>query len=791
MTKRRRSRFKVLLLNPSGWQNESVNLGLCCLAGTLDAAGYESLILDLTRYPMTDAELVARVRRFRPALIGVSVKTATAKEGARVAELLAGRCRKAKFVAGGPHVTLCAETYMTEHPVFDFGVLGEGEQSVVRLAKALAGRRSVKDMDGLAVRADGRVKINPWSPPADLNSLPYPDLDAIEGFNWADFRYPIVTSRGCPFRCTYCCVNKLTGSRRWRRRSPENVVDELEHVAREKGIRAFEIWDDNFTLNLKRAKEICRLLIDRKLNLSWYCHNGIRADHIDSELAELMARAGCTSVAFGIETGNPETFDSIKKGESLSTVINAVETVKHVGIKPVGYFIIGLPGDNLDRFIETVRFQRSLGLWHYVFGMLIPYPRTELWDMVQKQGKMLCEITETQHFSDDVVPVSFELPEFPQEDMIRAFHIARYFELYEVVQKAVARGHRTRVVYMSSPALLEHLPGLFIACGREVRHVVLFSYLDEKIRAIPSYEQVPEGTRIDFIDAPQAWQPDRGESCVIVGERHMLKRHLVLANADVVLFEPRTPLKFMTRLKKPITPSWIIRGRLLGVLGFFRSLPTLVRVFGVGLIVGVALSERYTGRWGGRILRLAGFVRRFFVGIWNVAVRVVRAPYGRVLRAAYTRVRRVPYGQILWATPGRILRALRVHSLLAAYRRVRRVPYGRVLRAIGRGVLSALRALPAAYRRVRRVPYGQILRAVYVRIRRSLRRFAKAAYSAINWLRGKSAAAKVRLKNRLRPYRNKLLRILNVAAFSHLKASLRVMKHRKRDLPFDDHPSHM
>ena len=444
-----RRRYRVLMVNPSGWQKESINLGLCYLAGALDAQGFETLILDPNRYPLSDDGLAAKARAFDPNLIGISVKTATAVEGARVARLLADACPKARVAAGGPHITLCAREYLRANPVYDYALMGEGEQSIVRLAGALSRDEDVTSLEGVVYRDGAEVVANRWSPPEDLDALAYPNLDAVDGFDWAGFRYPIVTSRGCPFECIYCCVNKLTGSRRWRARSAPNVVDELETVAREKGVTAFEIWDDNFTLNLPRAKEICREIIRRGLRLSWYCHNGIRADRIDDELARLMAKAGCTSVAFGIESGNPEVFDTIQKGEPLSAVIKAVETVNRAGIKAVGYFIIGLPGDTLGKFVKSVRFQRSLPLMHYVFGMLIPYPNTRVWDIVHERGRMLCDIEATQHFSDGIVPVSFELPEFPKKDMVRAYYITKYFELYDSVE-AGRDGVRPTVAYIAS-----------------------------------------------------------------------------------------------------------------------------------------------------------------------------------------------------------------------------------------------------------------------------------------------------------------------------------------------------
>jgi radical SAM superfamily enzyme YgiQ (UPF0313 family) len=569
----------VLLINPPGWQNESTNLGLAYLASTLKEAGYQTLILDINRYPLGDRELTQRVLDYSPRVIGISVKTATANSGGYIANLLSPVCPDAIFATGGPHVTLCAESYMNDFPVFDYGIMGEGEKHLVELVDRLSSNTAVESINGLVYRIDGRVQINRWCPPGDLDDLPLPDFDSIEGFDWHDFRYPILTSRGCPFQCIYCCVNKLTGSRKWRSRSAQNVVDELEHINLNMGIKSFEVWDDNFTLNIKRSKEICREIIDRKLNMSWYCHNGIRADRIDEELAILMKQAGCTSVAFGIESGNPETFDSIKKGEPLTAVIEAVKLVKEVGIEAVGYFIIGLPGDTLARFIETVRFQRSLQLDHYTYGMLIPYPQTEVWDMVETGGNFFCDITSTQHFSNDIVPISFEMPDFPKQDMVRAFYISKFYGLYEAVQKIIDKGQIPTVVYLSTPENIDHLPGMIIACDPKTQHIITGDADENALLQLEAFSQVPAGTRITFSRTrPRELSK---ENIIVACQGKSIPKGLVFSNTNMVLINPSFPLHLVIPLRKHIVNKGIIPEFLLSITGYLPGMSDVIKQYGV------------------------------------------------------------------------------------------------------------------------------------------------------------------------------------------------------------------
>jgi anaerobic magnesium-protoporphyrin IX monomethyl ester cyclase len=600
----------ILLINPAGWQKESINLGLSYLAAALSGAGFSVTILDLNRYERDDASLLERVGQLKPFLVGISIKTATAQEGTRLSELLAAAAPEAVVVCGGPHMTLCPEDYMRHSPRVSYGIMGEGELANVALARAIHAGEDPSGIDGVVWRRGGEVVVNPWSPPSDLDSLRRPDLDVIEGFSWQDFRYPIVTSRGCPFGCIYCCVNKLTGSRKWRFRSPENVVDELVAVRDAKGITSFEIWDDNFTLDLVRAKAICRLMIARGLTLSWYCHNGIRADRIDLELAQLMKQAGCTSIAFGIESGNPATFDSINKGEPLSAVVNAVRIVKSVGIKAVGYFIIGLPGDTLERFIETVRFQRALKLDHYVFGMLIPYPHTEVWDIVKQRGVMFCDITQTQHFSDDIVPISFELPEFPKQDMVRAFYIAKYFDVLEAAQGFAGRA-ASKIVYLATPELLAGLGGMIIAGGVAVRHVVVGAS-EEAVRAMPAFTQVPAGTEVSFEPVLRPGLLDGGT--VVVCHNLAIPREVIFGNCGLVLVDPARHLHQAVQVRRAVADVPLVPRVALSGVGVLLNLSRLLHAFGARKLWEVAqiqLVRPVVNRLPRQVPAWRGAVQRF------------------------------------------------------------------------------------------------------------------------------------------------------------------------------------
>ena len=425
--------MKILFLNPPGWQKGSINLGLSYLAAGLIKAGNEVKIFDVNESELAPEVIAERTRAYAPEVIGFSVKTATVKQALLLSAAIKKVYKEALHLAGGPHITLDYENFLKENPEIDFAFLGEADLSLVEFITKLSQKEDFTAVPGLAYRKNGAIFANAVKIVENLDDLPFPNHEVVDTFNPAGFRYPLITSRGCPYNCTYCCVG-LVSTKKWRARSVENILSELKSAKERYNTGLFEILDDNFTLKLDRAKELCRRLISEKLNFKWYCHNGIRADKVDFELAKLMKRAGCESVALGIESGTEEVFDSIKKGEKLSDIVKAVKIIKKAGMRTVGYFIIGLPGDTLAGIKKTIAFQRALKLDNYVYGLLTPYPKTEVFDIIKKEGRLLLDIKDTYHFSAEV-NAAIEYPYFPAAELREAFYLATYSGLYSFKEK--------------------------------------------------------------------------------------------------------------------------------------------------------------------------------------------------------------------------------------------------------------------------------------------------------------------------------------------------------------------
>ena len=440
--------MRVLLVNPPGWQSGSVSLGLGYLASILLEDGHEVKVLDETGKPLAPDVVAEKARRFEPDIVGFHCKTAQANAAVALSMAIKAAVPASVHLVGGPHVTLCHEEFMRENPQFEYGVLGEADLNVAELCRRIEQGKPVGDIPGVVWRSDGGVVATEREMVIDLDELPRPNFDVIEDFSWEGFRYPLLTSRGCPYNCNFCSV-PLISSKRFRQRSPADCIDELAWVKKNKGITCFEILDDNLTLNMKRAKEFCRTLIDARLDLSWYCHNGIRADRLDPELADLMKAAGCTSIAFGIETGDQEVFRRIDKGEDLQHIIDAIEMTQQAGMEAVGYFIIGLPGDRLEAVKKTIAFQRSLNLDHHVYGIFIPYPGTSGREDVLKEGRIIRDIKETSHFSDRP-QIAIEYPYFTRDEIEEAYYLATAGELSEFVEKWGVRGPMEDVLYVET-----------------------------------------------------------------------------------------------------------------------------------------------------------------------------------------------------------------------------------------------------------------------------------------------------------------------------------------------------
>lgn len=360
------------------------------LASTLERQGHIVALFDGTLHNAGEEDYLAAVQSFSPDLIGVSVFSRGHGKAKRLVAALKRRF-DVRIVIGGPQVTAMPEAVIEDIGA-DFGVIGEGEETICELASALGAANGVfSGIDGLAYRqgSGGVVQNKPRGLIENLDSIPYPAwhlmppsdywivpiLATAKSFPVA----PIMTSRGCPFPCTFCASN-ITWKFRVRYRSPENVIGEMRLLRDKYGVREFLITDDNFTLNKNFAMSVCEGIIKEDLRVNWQCSNGVRVDTLSPELLRLMRKAGCYSVGLGIESGNQAILDRAKKKLDLRKVRKTLGDLKDAGIKSYGFFIFGFPGETRSSAADTVEFSLSNRLDRAWFNIMTPYPGSELFN---------------------------------------------------------------------------------------------------------------------------------------------------------------------------------------------------------------------------------------------------------------------------------------------------------------------------------------------------------------------------------------------------------------------------
>lgn len=392
-----------------------LNIGLAYIAGVLTNRGHHVQVLDLNNRSENVTERLQAIKEYD--FIGISVKSVTAHCVAEVCEIL----QRDDLICGGPHIAIDGENFLREHPSFSMGVIGEGE---IFWEKLVAGE-DLSEFPGIIHRHmlfDDSIISTKSTPVSEIDAIPIPNYDTFDSIGDTFAAYPLITSRGCPYSCGYCSVPKVIG-RKWRARTTESVVEEIEYAIAKYKTSWIEIFDDNFTLNVKRAKEICRLIISKKLPVSLSCPNGLRADCIDEELVQLMKQAGFHDVSVGIESANPIVFSKINKGETIDDIMDATRLFSKYGIPVKAFFIVGLPGDTLEGVKKSIQFIRKCGHQEAIFNMFSPYPGTPFWDWVQEHGTWLLDWKEGFHFGKEI-PVVFETEEFPASDRITAYKFA-------------------------------------------------------------------------------------------------------------------------------------------------------------------------------------------------------------------------------------------------------------------------------------------------------------------------------------------------------------------------------
>src|SRR3989344_5877817 len=408
---------KIMLINPalsgslsSGIFTVKVPMGLAYIAAYLEKEGYKPEILDCMAYyenikkldsnrhriGISDEEIIKKIKDFNPDVMGVACAyTIHEADAIRTAEIVK-RHSKALVVCGGAH-TSANPSSVLKNKCIDIAVIGEGEITFLNIVKNLENKKELYSLKGIAFMDNKNIKINPSADYIkDLDTIPFPARHLLPMKNYlnhpqnsiANMRGPtteIITSRGCPFRCIFCSICTVWG-RKWRARSPKNVVDELEYLHKTYGVKEFRFFDDNLSWDKKRTIDICDEIIKRKLDIKWDTPNGVAIATLDEEVLSKMKKSGYYKIVMGIESGSEETLKFMRKPVSLNQARKIISICNKLDIWTWSTFVIGFPDETKKEIDKTIDFAKKSGLNFATFYIAQPYPGTDMYKVYEKEG---------------------------------------------------------------------------------------------------------------------------------------------------------------------------------------------------------------------------------------------------------------------------------------------------------------------------------------------------------------------------------------------------------------------
>lgn len=471
-------RPKVMLINPpQKYFNQSLGynvyfpLGLLGIASMVrdicDVKILDCLItdfevkrtVDFTVFGTPLDKIKDYIEKFNPDIVGITTPFSSQAENAKAISRI---CRdinpKITIVFGGPHASVRYKNLL-EEGFCDFCVIGEGEVTFLEFVKRVISKSDIFDIEGLAYIKDNAVTYMPRKFLVNLDVLPFPSYDLIDFNAYLDSPYlyksrsaipeksiSMITSRGCPFDCTFCSIELHMG-KRFRYYSPDYVIRHLRFCIEKMGIRKFHFEDDNMSQNKKRFEAILDKIIENNLAINWDTPNGIRADTLDFNILKKIKQSGCISLQLAIESGSQRILnDVIKKQSSLEYIFKVIEYCYELKIKLAAFFVIGFPGETLSDIKETVALAVKLYKSYNVFPILLfatPLYGTELYKICMEKGLVDKNFTDddlataTQFFGNPLISTD----DFSKDDLKK---IAGDFELE--MNKLVDKGSFRKIL---------------------------------------------------------------------------------------------------------------------------------------------------------------------------------------------------------------------------------------------------------------------------------------------------------------------------------------------------------
>ncbi len=427
---------KILLISPPsssylGAARAPQNLGY--LAQALQDKNIACHILDM-RIGYKWNTLRNHIDAFKPDLIGVTLVSLEYLKSYAFIKRIREYAPFAKIVTGGPHITVLKETVMDQCGEIDFAVINEGEETLTELCMDAF---DIDQIKGLMYREGSQIHRNEPRPvTVDLDTISWPRFEGFEMHKYLR-EMPFNSSRGCPYECVFCPNKMLT--RKFRYRSPENVVDEIAYWYH-KGYRIFNYDDDNFTLRNDRVYAICDEIEKRGIvNAEFRCSNGIRADRVDYPLLKRMREVGFNYIAFGVDGGNNRMLKINKKGETIEQIESGIKYACELGYDVKIFVITAMPYETLADVEDAIHLVKKYPVKRVILNNPIPYPGTELYDTVKKNDWFIVQPeVYLNNVTENVDVPLFVTPELSYEDRVNILKRIRKVEK-EVTKNAVKR----------------------------------------------------------------------------------------------------------------------------------------------------------------------------------------------------------------------------------------------------------------------------------------------------------------------------------------------------------------
>lgn len=463
--------MRVLLASPESkvWSSRKhIPLGLGYLAAVLRENGHEVAIYDAA---VENEPFDVMLDRTKFDMVGVTATTPLINEAWEMARK--SKERGKYTVLGGAHLTIMPMESMEEKPFVDFVAVGEAEDILLELVTdlELTGGKNLGDIDGLVWRHDGKPIMNkPRILDSEIDRFPYPAHDLFkidrytnlqpltDGLNPHARSFTIMTSRGCPYKCNFCS-KPVTGDT-WRARSVENVVEEWRWLV--KGLHATEIGvtDDIWNLQLDRAKELCRRIIEEGLNtVPWVTVHGMKVNHTDLELFQLMKAAGCKRVGFGVESGDDYILKKvIKKSQTVDMVREAFKNAKAAGLQTMGFFIFGNPEENAETMDKTIELALELDPDLANFMIAAPFPGTRMYETIEKHGNIFSH--DWKDFAIHEQKARYEMGDLTADLVEEKWHEA--YRRFYLRPERVAQRLLSKDTWRNAPARLKDAKRFFM-----------------------------------------------------------------------------------------------------------------------------------------------------------------------------------------------------------------------------------------------------------------------------------------------------------------------------------------